>query len=746
MRTVADMPEEQKEKASKKKQEEVREEALPVDARLLSDAVIELNISRRNVGLYPPGHIRISSAIERAFDHLSKLFELRSNIFLGITKETLVIDDKILDSRNPVFRECARSFHNLGLAGITFQSGVKEEELVTLHELMTMKDPPSAKAFVEAARDRGIVHLKLNPIDYSSFRFVEDELRDGGKGDGGSKDLWEDYAYGLMHGKLAVGDASDVLLKAPPKELAAYIEKVSQEEDFDESAYERIVESYMSTDGEMKLSPGGLKKLVGLMDNLSTEKKEQFLTSTVNTAGKDIRQVESVLRDMTSNDIGNVTKFFNANASRIPPSFKHVIDKFTELKGEKEFMFDITAGPKAIVHDIEIDKDMSVLFDEDHYQNFVSDEFQQQLDLMMAVKVKAMDMGIRELETEIRDDVIDRVTSDIMLEMMDLKDVGTEEFMNLLTTLTKMAGDFVDTGRFEDALNIYTAIGSHSFTGKYAQAAAGTVEYFFKSEAFVERLLIATRIWGRTNREEVVRILRAFSAQTITPLLDTLVEEQSASARKFLITILMEIGSDIMPGVLERLKDKRWYVVRNMLILTRKCGNPVHEQQVRKLVKHKDRRVWSEALRAMFAFKSKYALPHLKVLLSAEDPEDRDVALKIATAYRVSEVTPFLIEMLGKKDILGVGAYDKVSVVKALGEIGDPEAVPHLEKILIAKPLLFKGYHEELKVEIYRSLTGYPFEFVKHFYEEGLLSDNVEIKRLSRQATLAGGKGRKRDK
>ncbi|KKM04820.1 hypothetical protein LCGC14_1760390 [marine sediment metagenome] len=449
---------------------------------------------------------------------------------------------------------------------------------------------------------------------------------------------------------------------------------------------------------------------------------------------------------MTSNDIGNVTKFFNANASRIPPSFKHVIDKFTELKGEKEFMFDITAGPKAIVHDIEIDKDMSVLFDEDHYQNFVSDEFQQQLDLMMAVKVKAMDMGIRELETEIRDDVIDRVTSDIMLEMMDLKDVGTEEFMNLLTTLTKMAGDFVDTGRFEDALNIYTAIRSHSFTGSYAQAASGTVEYFFKSEAFVERLLIATRIWGRTNREEVVRILRAYSAQTITPLLDTLVEEQSASARKFLLTILMEIGSDIIPGVLERLRDKRWFVVRNMLMLIRRCGNPDHEQQVRKLVKHKDRRVWSEALRAMFAFKSKYALPHLKVLLSAEDPEDRDVALKIATAYRVSEVAPFLIEMLGKKDILGVGAYDKVSVVKALGEIGDPEAVPHLEKILIAKPLLFKGYHEELKVEIYRSLTGYPFEFVKHFYEEGLLSDNVEIKRLSRQATLAGGKGRKKDK
>ena len=70
-----------------KKHEEIKEDALPLDARLLSDAVIELNISRRNVGLYPPGHSRIAGAIDRAFDNLTKLFELRSSIFLGVTKD-----------------------------------------------------------------------------------------------------------------------------------------------------------------------------------------------------------------------------------------------------------------------------------------------------------------------------------------------------------------------------------------------------------------------------------------------------------------------------------------------------------------------------------------------------------------------------------------------------------------------------------------------------------------------------------
>ena len=725
--------------------EEVKEESLSLDARLLSDAVIELNISRRNVGLYPPGHVRITSAIDRAFDLLNKLFELRANIFLGITKDSLVIDDKILDSRNPVFRECARSFHVLGIAGITFQAGLEKVELVKLHELMTMADPPAGKAFTDAARDRGIHRLKLNPIDYSSFKFMEDELRGGSDGKGSKMDIWEDYVYGLLHGNLAVGDASGILLKAPPKELAEYIEKVvDEDESLDKTAYDRVVASYMSTKGEMKLSPERLKNLVGIMDNLSKEKKEQFLDRAMDQAGKDIHQVESVLKDMTSKDLSSVTKFFNEHASRIPPSFKNVIDKFSELTAEKDFVFDITAGKSSVVHDIELDDEMASLFDDDHYKTFVSDEFQSQLDSLMKVKVKAVDMGIKELVTDVKDDVIDRVTSDIMLEVMDLNDIETEEFMKLLTTLAKMAGDFVDTGRFEEALNIYTAIRSHSFTGKFSQAASGTVEYFFKSESFVSRVLTAVRIWGRTNREPSVRILRAFSEQVITPLLDMLAEEQSASSRKFLLTVLMEMGSSIMPGVVSKLGDERWYVVRNMLILARKCGIPEHEKSVRKFVKHKDRRVWSEALRALFAFKSTHALPHLKVMLSAEDPVDREAALKIASAYRVGEIAPMLLDLLGKKDVLGVGAFDKVAVVKALGEIGDTDAVPHLERVLDAKPLLFKGYHEDLKLEIYRSLAGYPFEFVKHLYETGLVSKNADINNICKRATLAGARGERK--
>ena len=67
------------------------QQELPLDTRLLSDAVIELNISRKNVGIYPPGHVQITRSIDQAYAILQKLFEIRSEMTLGIAKDTLLV-------------------------------------------------------------------------------------------------------------------------------------------------------------------------------------------------------------------------------------------------------------------------------------------------------------------------------------------------------------------------------------------------------------------------------------------------------------------------------------------------------------------------------------------------------------------------------------------------------------------------------------------------------------------------------
>ena len=168
--------------------EEKKQEKLPIDAKLLSEAVIELNISRRSVGLYPPEHPIAKESINRAFELLNKLFELRNSITLGIAKDTLVIDEYTLDSKNPVFSEFALSLHDKGIAALTFYSGLKAVELVSLHKLITMHEGPTGKALLDTEETKSLRHIKLNLVDLSSFSFVKDSFKPGAL----EPKLWED--------------------------------------------------------------------------------------------------------------------------------------------------------------------------------------------------------------------------------------------------------------------------------------------------------------------------------------------------------------------------------------------------------------------------------------------------------------------------------------------------------------------------------------------------------------------------
>ena len=65
-------------------------EELSLDARLLSDAITELNICRHKVAIYPKDHPAVEESLRKGFDFLEKLFELRPEISLKASAHLLV--------------------------------------------------------------------------------------------------------------------------------------------------------------------------------------------------------------------------------------------------------------------------------------------------------------------------------------------------------------------------------------------------------------------------------------------------------------------------------------------------------------------------------------------------------------------------------------------------------------------------------------------------------------------------------
>jgi HEAT repeat protein len=266
------------------------------------------------------------------------------------------------------------------------------------------------------------------------------------------------------------------------------------------------------------------------------------------------------------------------------------------------------------------------------------------------------------------------------------------------------------------------------------------IEYFFSSKPSVAKITESFRLWGRLNREGVMRLANVLKRFLTEPLLDALAEEPDTFTRRFFLSVLVGFRGDVLPHAARRLQDERWYVVRNMIYLLRECGGAHYVSTIRPFAKHQDRRVGMEAVKTLFHFNAPGAFPYLRIYLQSKDLALRDLAVKLAGNSRVREAVPYLIQLLEKRGFLGTELEHKASIIKALGEIGDLRAVESLERLYSAKSLLFRGAMEEIRVEIFRNLQNYPPPSVRPLVEKGLKSGNKEIKAISQELVSRKGK------
>ncbi len=294
--------------------EKEKQEKLPLDAKLLSDAVIELNISRRSVGLYPPEHPITRQSIESAYALLKRLFELRSSITLGVAKDVLMVEEYTLDRKNPVFIEFAVALHAKGISAITFYSGLKEKEVLLLHKLITDKDLPAGQALIELKECKDLRHIRLVPLDLSKLRFVEG-MREESKGSGQA--VWEDYVYGMLEGTLADGAAEGILFKIPPEDVANILSSRSSDTTSDtaKEGYDRVITTYLSKKGRKGLNRDSLNRFMTLVENLSPNIKEQFLSRAVKHQALNEKETEEQLEELTPEDVERMMQIFQKQSA-----------------------------------------------------------------------------------------------------------------------------------------------------------------------------------------------------------------------------------------------------------------------------------------------------------------------------------------------------------------------------------------------------------------------------------------------
>ncbi len=694
---------------------------MPIDARLLSYVIIELNICRHNIGIYPKEHPAVDKSIDRAFNFIKKLFEFRQEITFAIAKDLIIIDKYHLDNKNPVFKDFAVNLSKMNISYVTFKKGLSKDELYKFNLFLLQKtENPSIKTINEDYKKYNFKYISVGFVDYRLFSCV----REGGNVDPQRSALWEKYVQGLIGGKLYSGEIADEVREIPPEILATLVN--NKIKDMKEETYERVITTYLKSSTENTFSEHDLKKVLKFIDSLAPELKKRFLSSTLKALTKDMDTTSKALTRFSSEEISSLISAISEYKVNIPSSLISLLSELSlNSHGEVETIY---------IDEEDLDAD-KILFSDDFTALLETndDEIAEskkvddvQLQALMnyeATELKTSDLI--DFKNEFSEDIIDRRFNQIVIDLMSSSLISERDYSTLIDILKNQTEHMLWTGEYKLIQDAIETIKSNR--DRFSQISENILEHFY-SPAFITQLVKSFRMLGKERRKEISDICSYYDKKIIPYLIDALAEEDSMSIRRFLIDLLKQFGDKIVHEIIKRLNDERWFVKRNMLYLLSETDSREVIEYIRPYCRDENPKVNIAALKCLLNVGDRFAIDIIKEYLSSNEKEKIEQSILLSSSYKIKEVVGDLVNLLLKKALSVVDLENKIPIIKALGEIGDPEAVDALREVVSTKSLFFGETVERIKEEVYKTLKNYPYESIKDLVERGIKSKNNIIR------------------
>ena len=704
-------------------------EKIPLDAKLLSYAIIELNISRRNVAIYPKEHPSVERSLNNAFKFLIQLFELRPEITLAVAKDILIIDNYHLDKKNTVYREFALSLNKMNIAYVTFKTGITKDELYRFHSFLTEKTEDLAVVnFNKILNKYNLIHIGIGTVDYSKFS-IEDRKPDHQTD---KVPLWERFVYGLLEGKLQSEKASDEIRNIPPEILAGILNKASDSV-LKEEAYDKVIATYLRRSSENTFSGRDIKRLLELVNRLEPDLKKQFLSSTVKTFSNDINSTCKAFKEITVEEIVKFFNDINEQSIAMPRPLSDLIDKLSY--GVQNSSDTIYIDEDELEDEELLPSNLTEFFSSNNNDKdigtFVTGNDLQEINNLLHFDASGLKSShLMEFENEFNEDLMEKRFNQIILEMMQSDMVSKEEYQSFIDIIKEQTEPLLWVGQFDQFLEILKVIELNKALYRFPAINSEVIQYYHSPE-FIVTLIESFRILGRQKRKDVSMICEYYDKKIIPYLMDALADEDSLIIRRFLMELIKQFGEKVIPEALRRLADDRWFVKRNMLYILVETDSKDVIDHIKPFCRHENPKVSIPAIKCLLNTGDKYAKELIREYLDSKSKDLFEQAVALSGSFRIKEVVGDLIQLLKKQEMTGDDILNKIPIVRALGDIGDSRAVDALRELLSGKSIFFKSVTDRLKTEIYKTLKKYPYESVKDLVEAGLVSRNELIREES---------------
>ena len=690
-------------------------------AKALASVSGDLNIARRNFSAYPAGHPLIESSISKLIESFKLLCSGTISLQLGITRDGFMLGEDYIEKGNLICRAVAAALFERGVGTLLIIQPPERSEVLGLLGILSQKreDVFAAGGVEQLWQAASITSLQISAIRYDRFSGTEEALLDGDQSPQRQVSVWEQVIQLLMQGEVGLS-ASDLDGNFRPEVLAALLNA-----DF----------------GRRSGEGSGLSS--NTLNELNSTIKQVLATAVSETeTSEEGRGTGGDGQDQSGDSGSSAQGELLAFISALDPALRRqIINGFCETVPEeqarelfkyvgKELMQqtyataeEYAAAPKvlqgilrkllphmseAYLIDSSVDaatQNLKTLLQEHQLETFMPDGYLQGLlDSLKPGTIRPLDaQETSMLMQTLTPQYIDSRGSELLLQLV-IADPDGQGARDLIQNLADLCGHFLELGDYGQVLKVL----HQAADPRLPQPVRLAMRDAFCRREFLDEILSGLKIWGKPKYEQVTLLIQIMGRAFIDPLLDCLAEEDNMALRRFMMDRVQSFGSIARPQLLARLGDRRWYVLRNIIVLLRQIGSAEDVEYLRPHMRHSNSKVRIEALKSLMMLGDPLAQRQVLRDLDSDDHEIQLSAVALADRSSPPEISRKLLNIIMSGGYTIVECEVKSAAIHALGEIGRVELLPELARVLGARSLLAYKALNKLKFEIVRSFEKYP--------------------------------------
>ena len=621
----------------------------PADSEVLSpevqDVMRTLVSAIRTVKLYPSNNPVYFQAVKKAYEALNQFLETMPEYHAGVQKTGFTYRHIPVGKEAQLNRAIAQDLFTKGLREIVFSAGVTETELLEFCQTLALSSEELAikSGITSLLWEKGATHIKVTESGLDEVILTRPE-RAGGKADTGtpSRSLAPStakQAITFAGRTLVLGD----LMADPAGFGAGMVELARQTKAADETMEDRLYALYQEAGSKIQEehpedSDTLFEGLAKSSLSLESPYREGLISGKLygNLNAELVNDREAGFEDQAPDAVTEILtgRFSDTwNAEQIATLLKKsAVKKIAPPSPQPSpDALEVTPIPPDTVA---IAREMGEYTPEE-------------MEVLKALGEAGMESDI--LEASVRTLIF---------------------LMTLAKSPARSAPDEQEAGRFSGVVSQLENILAYLLSKKEYHLAAMISRAFHApvDPPFKPRMAEAVRKTSarnilvsmiedmRKSRKDspeyrsIYAYLSTVEREVTEVMLELLADEADRAARIFIIDLVKDLGKNHILMIGDRLSDKRWYFVRNIVVI---LGESKTEQALaflRKAAEHKDVRIRQEVVKGLIYIGGKRAAGVMMKLLRDTDPDIQLMAIR------------------GLADLNGVGAEEAKAFAELLAD------------------------------------------------------------------------------